>query len=137
MAVHGLNGHPENTFTAANGICWLRSLLPALAPNIRVLSYGYDARTHSSSLLSRENLHDHAEQLIEELRRERAITEVNIHEKLEDNSILPEAFKFHPQKSRFPICHRDSLCGALVVPCASASPGPGFCGPAWHGSVPE
>jgi len=75
VAVHGLNGHREHTFTAANGVCWLGSLLPAKAPNIRVLSYGYDARTHSSSLLSREHLHGHAEQLIEELRRERTITE--------------------------------------------------------------
>ena len=51
VAVHGLNGHRESTFTAANGICWLRSILPTQIPNIRVLSYGYDARTHSSSLL--------------------------------------------------------------------------------------
>ena len=85
VAVHGLNGHRESTFTAANGICWLRSLLPTLSPNIRVLSYGYDARTHSSSLLSQEHLHDHAEQLIEELRRERTITEVS----REDGRITP------------------------------------------------
>ena len=78
IAVHGLNGHPESTFTAANGICWLRSLLPERSPKIRVLSYGNDARTHSSSLLSQEHLHDHAEQLIEELRSERMITKVNI-----------------------------------------------------------
>ena len=92
VAVHGPNGHRENTFTASNGICWLSSLLPALVPNIRVLSYGYDARTHSSSFLSRENLHDHAEQLIEALRRLRTITEVKTHKGLEGNSIRPEAF---------------------------------------------
>ena len=85
VAVHGLNGHRESTYTAANGTCWLRSLLPVQSPNIRVLSYGYDARTHSSSLLSQENLHDHAEQLIEELRRERTITEVS----REDDRITP------------------------------------------------
>ena len=73
-----MNGHRESTFTATNGICWLRSLLPVQSPNIRVLTYGYDARTHSSSLLSQEHLHDHAEQLIEELRRERTITDVSI-----------------------------------------------------------
>ena len=78
VAVHGLNGHRESTFTAANGVCWLKSLLPEQIPNIRVLTYGYDARTHSSSLLSREHLHDHAEQLVEELRRERTITNVSI-----------------------------------------------------------
>ena len=78
VAVHGVNGHRESSFTAANSICWLRSLLPAQCPQIRVFSYGYDARTQSSSLLSREHLHDHAEQLIEELRRERMLTEVNI-----------------------------------------------------------
>ena len=78
VAVHGLNGHREDTFTAANGICWLGSLLPKCNPDIRVLSYGYDARTHSSSLMSQQHLHDHAEQLIVELRRERTNTEVKI-----------------------------------------------------------
>ena len=103
MAVHGLNGHREKTFTAANGICWLKSLLPALAPNIRVLSYGYDARTHSSSHLSQEHLHDHAEQLIEELRRERTITEVNIHKEPEDDSIRSSIAPEHDQVEQRPM----------------------------------
>ena len=78
VAVNGLNGHRESTFTAANGICWLSCLLPEQSPDIRVLSlYGYDARTYGSSLLSREHLNNHAEQLIEELGKERTITEVN------------------------------------------------------------
>ena len=77
VAVHGLNGHRELSFTTANGICWLRTLLPEQNPDIRVLSYGYDVRTQSTSPLSQENLHDHAEQLIEELSRERQTTKVN------------------------------------------------------------
>ena len=77
VAVNGLNGHRESTFTAAKGIFWLSCLLPEQSPNIRVLSYGYDARTYGSSLLNREHLNNHAERLIEELRKERTIAEVN------------------------------------------------------------
>ena len=119
VAVHGLNGHRESTFTAANGICWLSSLLPAQASNIRVLSYGYDARTHSSSLLTQEHLHDHAEQLIEELRRERTITKVNIH--MEVKSIRPG----HQDRLwgiQVP-GHRDSFCGTPVALREGGDPG--------------
>lgn len=78
MAVHGLNGHREKTFTADNGVCWLRDTLPAMVPKlkIRVLSYGYDARTHSTSPLSSKHLLDHAENFLETLTMERDLTEV-------------------------------------------------------------
>ena len=111
MAVHGLNGHREESFTAANGTCWLKSLLPAQSPNIRVLSYGYDARTHSSSLLSQEHLHDHAEQLVEELRRERTITQVNIHMEVKSIRSGHEDRLWGIQIPR----HRDSFCGTPVA----------------------
>ncbi|TGJ82981.1 hypothetical protein E0Z10_g5803 [Xylaria hypoxylon] len=48
VAIHGLNGYREKTWTAANGVHWLRDLLPKDLHGIRVLTWGYDANTHSS-----------------------------------------------------------------------------------------
>lgn len=76
MAVHGLNGNREKTFTADNGVCWLNSLLPEVMPKIRVFSYGYDARTHSSSPLSSDHLLGHAEDFLETFTMRRDLTEV-------------------------------------------------------------
>ena len=45
VAIHGLDGHREASFTAPNGILWLRDLLPKTLPKARILTYGYDART--------------------------------------------------------------------------------------------
>ncbi|KAF8512141.1 hypothetical protein BU17DRAFT_69322 [Hysterangium stoloniferum] len=45
VAIHGLDGHREASFTAPNGVLWLRDLLPETLPNARILTYGYDART--------------------------------------------------------------------------------------------
>ena len=52
VAVHGLNRHREKTWTAGNsvhGANWLRNLLPHNLLNARILSWGYDVNTHSSS----------------------------------------------------------------------------------------
>jgi hypothetical protein len=46
---NGLNGHCEKTWTTDNGANWLRDLLPHDLPNARILSWGYDANTHSGS----------------------------------------------------------------------------------------
>ncbi|KAF8526196.1 hypothetical protein BU17DRAFT_40873, partial [Hysterangium stoloniferum] len=46
VAIHGLDGHREASFTADNGILWLRDLLPEALPSARILTYGYDACTH-------------------------------------------------------------------------------------------
>lgn len=43
---------------------------------MRVMSFGYDARTHSSSPLSNDHLHGHAEQLLESLTMKRDVTNV-------------------------------------------------------------
>ncbi|CAN9218325.1 unnamed protein product [Alternaria alternata] len=45
VAVHGLNGHREKTWTTSGGVNWLRELLPHDLPNARILSWGYDANT--------------------------------------------------------------------------------------------
>lgn len=45
VAVHGLDGDREHSWTSDNGICWLRDLLPKVVPQARILTYGYDAYT--------------------------------------------------------------------------------------------
>jgi protein SERAC1 len=90
IAVHGLNGHPLNTWTYvppqkgpgsaldqgeyAQPTLWLRDLLPQKIPNARVMSYGYD----SSALgyLSARGIREHARCLLEWLRDEREDDEV-------------------------------------------------------------
>jgi hypothetical protein len=76
VAVHGLNGHREKTWTADNNINWLRDLLPHDLPNARILSWGYDANTQSSSRVSTQNLHDHSLSLVSDLCLDRRMTNV-------------------------------------------------------------
>ncbi|EAW20720.1 LipA and NB-ARC domain protein [Aspergillus fischeri NRRL 181] len=45
VAIHGLNGDPINTWThTETGVMWLRDLLPAAIPDIRIMTFGYNAR---------------------------------------------------------------------------------------------
>ncbi|EXL39973.1 hypothetical protein FOCG_17423 [Fusarium oxysporum f. sp. radicis-lycopersici 26381] len=74
VAIHGLNGHREKTWTAENGIHWLRDLLPHDAPRARILSWGYDANTHAASGTSSLFLYDHARTLVADLSRKRKLT---------------------------------------------------------------
>jgi len=74
VAVHGLNGHREKTWTADNGVHWLRDLLPEDLPNARVLCWGYDANTHSNSRVSCQYLYDHAKSLVSDLCLERGLS---------------------------------------------------------------
>ena len=49
VAIHGLNGHREKTWThAESGTFWLRDLLPTALPGARIYSYGYDANVFCS-----------------------------------------------------------------------------------------
>ncbi|KAI2623161.1 hypothetical protein GGR54DRAFT_629751 [Hypoxylon sp. NC1633] len=74
VAIHGLNGHPDKTWTAGNGVHWLRDLLPKDLPNVRILTWGYDANTHSSDRVSCQYLYDHALELVADLTRKRTLT---------------------------------------------------------------
>jgi hypothetical protein len=68
IAIHGLNGDREQTFTTrSGGVNWLRDLLPLDIPNARILTYGYDSRTHGFSRKTKEKLYDHSIQLLESL----------------------------------------------------------------------
>jgi len=73
VAIHGLNGHRDKTWTAANGVNWLCDLLPADIPNARVFCWGYDANTHGDRV-SCQYLYDHARQLVSDLCLERRLT---------------------------------------------------------------
>jgi hypothetical protein len=75
VVVHGLNGHRDKTWTAANGTHWLRDLLPTDIPNARVFCWGYDANTHGEHV-SCQYLYDHAMTLVSELCLERRLTKV-------------------------------------------------------------
>ncbi|KAF4475083.1 Kinesin light chain [Colletotrichum fructicola Nara gc5] len=74
VAVHGLNGHREHTWTASRGKHWLRDFLPTDLPNVRILCWGYDANTHSNSGVSIQYLYDHARELVADLTRKRGLT---------------------------------------------------------------
>lgn len=52
VAIHGLNGHRENTWIVSNDVLWLRDLLLAELPRARVLIYGYDSRTYGADQLA-------------------------------------------------------------------------------------
>lgn len=45
VAIHGLNGDPINTWThTETEVMWLRDLLSAAIPDIRIMTFGYNAR---------------------------------------------------------------------------------------------
>jgi len=107
VAVHGLNGHREKSWTDDQSrVLWLRDLLPHQLPNVRVLTFGYDADTLRLSGVSQLSLNDHATSLAEEFVRCRS----------------------DPQTKRRPIIFlAHSLGGILVkhalVICNSSTPG--------------
>ncbi|KAF8510190.1 hypothetical protein BU17DRAFT_55595, partial [Hysterangium stoloniferum] len=57
VAIHGLDGHREGSFTAPNNVLWLRDLLPKTLSTSRILTYGYDARTRGVNRTN-QALHD-------------------------------------------------------------------------------
>ncbi|KAF8530182.1 hypothetical protein BU17DRAFT_78785 [Hysterangium stoloniferum] len=65
VAIHGFDGHREESWTADNGKLWLRDFLPQTIPTARILSYGYDAYTESS--LSEQTLYGHAQDFLARL----------------------------------------------------------------------
>ena len=69
--VHGLNGHPENTWTSEKSkVFWPVQLLPPVIQedNARILVYGYDADiTSFTAGGSKDKIHNYAEQLVAEL----------------------------------------------------------------------
>jgi hypothetical protein len=67
VAIHGLDGHREDSWTAENGVLWLRDLLVDEVPPARILTYGYDANTRGKEQLTSQTLYDHAETFVAKL----------------------------------------------------------------------
>ena len=69
--VHGLNGHPYDTWTSEkSNIFWPGDLLPPIVEEekARILVYGYDADVTSfTDGVSKDKIHNHAESLVAEL----------------------------------------------------------------------
>ncbi|KAJ1338605.1 nephrocystin-3 [Microdochium nivale] len=74
VALHGLNGHRQKTWTAKNGVHWLRDLLPEDLTQARILCWGYDANTHAANRVSWQYLYDHAKSLVSDLCSERQLS---------------------------------------------------------------
>ena len=75
--VHGLNGHPYDTWTSEKSkIFWPGDLLPPIVDEegARILVYGYDANVTSfADGVSKDKIHNHAEGLVAELCANRRI----------------------------------------------------------------
>jgi protein SERAC1 len=71
IAIHGLDGHPQKSWTAPNGTLWLRDLLPEKLPQARILTYGYDAYTRGREQLADESVYALAQKLLADLATER------------------------------------------------------------------
>lgn len=74
--VHGLNGHPKESWTSKSGCFWPVDLLPdVLAPlSPRILTYGYNANvTAFTDGASRDSIVSHAETLSSNLAANRNV----------------------------------------------------------------
>jgi hypothetical protein len=76
IAVHGLDGKREKSWTAKNNVNWLQDLLHSDIPQARIFSWGYEAQTHGTSSIKNQTIYDHARNLVSDLCRERALTDV-------------------------------------------------------------
>jgi hypothetical protein len=76
--VHGLNGHPYDTWTSeVSKTFWPAQLLPPIleAEKTRIVVYGYDADVTSfTDGVSRDKIHNHAEHLVAELSANRRVS---------------------------------------------------------------
>lgn len=74
--VHGLNGHPKDSWTSKSGCFWPVDLLPdVLAPlRPRILTYGYNANVAAfTDGASRDSIVSHAETLASNLAANRNV----------------------------------------------------------------
>lgn len=72
IAIHGLNGHPRNTWTydeAEGQVFWLQDFLPKALPGARIFTYGYNSNLFWSS--SSGDLDTYAKGLLDHLDLER------------------------------------------------------------------
>ena len=73
VLVHGLNGHPRTTWTAANGVFWPADLLPAVLREdqvrVRIMVYGWKANVFAvqGNNATTDMIHHHAQTLVSNL----------------------------------------------------------------------
>ncbi|KAJ5714223.1 uncharacterized protein N7483_011404 [Penicillium malachiteum] len=72
VAVHGLGGHREKSWTTPDGVNWLRSLLSQDIPNSRIMSWGYNASSGPGQ--EQHSLQNLSEKLVLDLYRLREMT---------------------------------------------------------------
>ena len=92
ITIHGLTGHPINTWTQ-DRVCWPRDLLPQAVPApIRVFSFGYHA--HQFGGYADLDIEDAALQLIDQVESVRTDPEVGLSTPL----IAPCVLKNHSRR---------------------------------------
>ena len=77
VAVHGLGGHPHDTWTHDNGKMWLRDLLPLDIPSARVMTWGYDSDWLTGRQFARKMMYLHPRDLLSDLYSLREDTKSN------------------------------------------------------------
>ncbi|RFU24043.1 hypothetical protein B7463_g12297, partial [Scytalidium lignicola] len=100
IAIHGLNGHYYDTWSATTSsgvtVNWLQDFLPAHIPNSKILSYSYNSVVQFSKSLS--GIDEFADQLLEDLlswrlsrfEKERPIALNRAHERDRYSSLLSQ-----------------------------------------------
>ncbi|KAK1753768.1 hypothetical protein QBC47DRAFT_47883 [Echria macrotheca] len=74
IAVHGLDGHWKDSWTADNGVFWLQDLLPTDFPRARIFSFGHDSRTRGAPKPLTLDISDHGKDLVTSLANERYLS---------------------------------------------------------------
>jgi hypothetical protein len=91
VAIHGICGDPEKTWTHDNNTLWLRDLLPKAIVGARVFSFGYDAEVALTK--AKGKIDDYARSLLHHLEAKRS-REVSIYpsahfQKISYNHLTP------------------------------------------------
>ncbi|KAH0556941.1 hypothetical protein GP486_005272 [Trichoglossum hirsutum] len=98
--VHGLRGDRINSWSKGN-IVWPRDLLPAVIPNARIMTWGYDSDVMNFfSKSGKSSIYAHAWQLLED---------INLKRKTPEERIRPIIFVAH---SLGGIVVKDALCNS-------------------------
>ena len=111
--VHGLNGHPQKTWTASNGTFWPRDLLPANLGEVRarILVWGYNADVYAfgGKSTNADYVHAHALTLVANLVADRLVRVTSTFEGVHrTNDLMPVRI----ERQRKP--ETDHICGPFV-----------------------